>query len=163
MTDLDKRAAAPAEPDADWPAPVRAILLVLLTLSGVFTLAFEVLYLPIYLGSTDLRTGTETLVAAPLAAQAGPGVFVFPITALLAGVLNVALVAAARTLTDSLRVALLPVVAWTFAFLACTVAGPGGDLVLMSDWPTLLLLVCGLAPPIAYVYFRVNEGTLAPR
>ncbi|WP_431956674.1 hypothetical protein [Nocardia lijiangensis] len=156
MTALDKRADAPHTDDRGWIAePLRLTLMAVLVLSGLFTLVFEVLYLPVYLGTSHLPPVKETtLVAAPLAAASTSGAFAFPATAVLAAGSNVVLIAAMRTLTDSTRVALLPVIAWTFGFLACTVAGPGGDLVLLSDWPTLFLLLCGLVPPLAYVYLR---------
>ncbi|MCP2296284.1 hypothetical protein APR11_002712 [Nocardia amikacinitolerans] len=156
MTALDKRADAPRTDDRGWIAePLRLALMAVLTMSGLFTLAFEVLYLPVYLGTSHLPPAEDTtLVAAPLAAVAASGTFALPVTALLAAGLNVLFIAAMRTLTDSTRVALLPVIVWTFGFLACTFAGPGGDLMLLSDWPTLLLLLCGLIPPLVYVYLR---------
>ncbi|MGV9820933.1 hypothetical protein [Nocardia xishanensis] len=156
MTAIDKRADAPHTDDRRWIAePIRLALMAVLVVSGLFTLAFEVLYLPVYLGASHLPAPKETsLVAAPLAAASGSGAIAFPVTVLLAATLNVLLIAAMRTLTDSIRVALLPVIVWTFGFLACTVAGPGGDLVLLSDWPTLLLLLCGLVPPLVYLYLR---------
>ncbi|AXK87930.1 hypothetical protein IU443_18465 [Nocardia farcinica] len=155
MTALDKRADAPAEPTRIG-AIARVGTMVVLILAALFTLAVEVLYLPIYLGSSQLAGAGPELVAAPLAAQPGSGAVPVPITAVLAAVVNIALVAAMRTLTDSVRVAMLPVMAWTLGFLVCTFPGPGGDLVLMSEWPTLLLLVCGVGAPLIYVFQRAT-------
>ncbi|WP_054816333.1 hypothetical protein [Nocardia arizonensis] len=136
--------------------PAAVAVMVLIVFSGLFTLVFEVLYLPIYLGSGTLPAPEPEVVAAPagLAASLHDGAVAFPITALLAAVLNVLLVAAMRTLTDRPGVALLPVAAWLFGFLASSVSGPGGDIMLLSDWPTLALLLCGLVPPLFYAYTR---------
>lgn len=149
-----ERAASRDTARTDGAAAVA--VMTLLVLSGLFTLIFEVMYLPIYLGSGTLPAPEAQIVAAPegLAASLTDGAVAFPVTALLAGVLNVALVAAMRTLTDRPGISLLPVLAWTFGFLASSVSGPGGDVMLLSDWPTLLLLLCGLVPPLFYVYTR---------
>lgn len=117
------------------PLPLGPVIIGVLVLNGLITLALEVLYLPTYLGTVA-----------------------FPLSAVLAGVVNVLLVMGVRSVTHRIGAALLPLGAWTFGFLACSVTGPGGDIMLGSDWRTLLLLFCGLAPPLLYLYFRANAG-----
>ncbi|MEV0295284.1 hypothetical protein [Nocardia sp. NPDC050710] len=155
---VDKRAAAPLTDQGRLEGIPAAALMTLLVLSGLFTLIFEVLYLPTYLGTAHLPSPEPEIVAAPagLAAAMSAGAIAFPVTALLAAVLNVLLVAAMRTLTDRIGIALLPVLAWALGFFAASVSGPGGDIMLLSDWPTLLLLLCGLVPPLLYAYTRAN-------
>ncbi|MBF6355324.1 hypothetical protein IU449_12345 [Nocardia higoensis] len=143
----------------------RGIAIAALVAAALFSVAVEVLYLPFYVGGSwtpdaapaDLAQAAGGQLAAPL----GSGAIPVPVTALIAAVLNIALVAAMRTLTDSLRLALLPVVAWAFGFLLCTFPGPGSDTLLMGDWPTLLLLVCGTVPPLLYA-FNVNTAVAPP-
>ncbi|WP_216908914.1 hypothetical protein [Nocardia noduli] len=161
---VDKRPGASGAA-GNRPAGIPAVaLMTVLVLSGLFTLVFEVLYLPVYLGSGSLPAPEPEVVAAPagLASVLTEGAVAFPITALLAAVLNVALVAAMRTLTDRPGIALLPVLAWAVGFFACSVSGPGGDIMLISDWPTLLLLLCGLGPPLAYTYLRTGPQASRP-
>ncbi|WP_280491235.1 hypothetical protein [Nocardia asiatica] len=110
------------------------VIVVLLILDALLTLAFEVLYLPAYLGS-----------------------LAFPISVVAAGVVNVLLVAGVRTVTGRPAVLGLPVVAWAFGFLVCASRGPGGDILLGSDWRTALLLFSGLLPPLAYIYIQANS------
>ncbi|WP_309139888.1 hypothetical protein [Nocardia cyriacigeorgica] len=111
-----------------------ALIMIALVVDAVITLVLEVLYLPLYLGSVA-----------------------FPIAALLAGVVNVLLVLGARTVSTRPIVMLAPIVAWTIAFLAAASSGPGGDVALGSDARTLLLMLCGLAPPLIYVYLQANR------
>ncbi|WP_039800597.1 hypothetical protein [Nocardia araoensis] len=117
-----------------------SMILVILTVDALLTLALEVLYLPTYLGSVA-----------------------FPISAAVAGVVNVLLVAGARSVTRRPAILGLPVVAWTFGFLVCASAGPGGDVLLGSDWRTALLLFAGLLPPLAYIYIQVNPRVFRHR
>lgn len=143
-------------------AGARAVTMAVLVVAGLFALAVEVLYLPVYVGGSWTPTAEPADIAAGarLAAPLGTGSVPIPLTAVIAAVVNISLVAAMRTLTDSLRLALLPVMAWTVGFLLCTFPGPGGDKLLMGDWPTLLLLLCGTVPALLYAF---NAGaTVAP-
>jgi len=144
-------------------AAVRGLTMAVLVVSALFGVVVEVLYLPIYVGGSWTAAAGPSDIAftagAQLAAPLGSGSIPIPVTALIAAFLNIALVAAMRTLTDSLRLALLPVVVWTLGFLWCTFPGPGGDVLLMGEWPTLLLLVCGTVPPLLYAF---NAGTAVP-
>ncbi|MGN2636077.1 hypothetical protein ACTD5D_07760 [Nocardia takedensis] len=134
--------------------PAAVAVTTLLVFSGLFSLAFEVLYLPLYFGRGTVPAADAAVLAAPLAAGPADGAIPFPVTALLAGVLNVVFVIAMRTVTDRPGVALLPLAAWTFGFLVAASGGPGGDILLLSAWPTLALFVCGLAAPLGYTYLR---------
>ncbi|MEU8901039.1 hypothetical protein [Nocardia sp. NPDC048505] len=150
---VEQRVAPDADPDERVP---RGVLMTLLVLSGLFTLAVEVLYLPLYAGRSGLPAPEPAVVAADLAVAGTGGATPLPLTVLLAAIMNVLLVAAMATLTSSFRLMLLPVVAWAFGFFLCSIPGPGGDILLLSDWPTLLLLLGGLIPPLVFAYFRWN-------
>ncbi|WP_194815329.1 hypothetical protein [Nocardia sp. XZ_19_385] len=156
----DKRAEPAADPDERAP---RGVLMTVLVLSGLFTLAVEVLYLPFYLGRSGIPAAEPAVVAADFAVAGTGGATPFPVTALLAAVLNVLLVAAMGTLTTSLRIMLLPLLAWAFGFFLCSIPGPGGDFMLLSDWSTLILLLCGVIPPLLYAVFRWNPVPTSAR
>lgn len=111
------------------------VLIVVLIVDAVITLTLEVLYLPLYIGS----------VAVPLAA-------------LIAAPVNVALVWAAATVTTRSTVLFLPIAAWLAAFLIAASRGPGGDIPLRSDLPTLLLFLCGAVAPLVYMYVAANRA-----
>lgn len=72
--------------------------------------------------------------------------FPLPVTVLLAAVTTPWLVRMASTLTDRLSVAVLPLLVWILSLGVFGLAGPGGDLVLIQDWRSLLLLVAGALP-----------------
>ncbi|WP_327109994.1 hypothetical protein OHB12_19340 [Nocardia sp. NBC_01730] len=110
------------------------VVLVLLVLNGLITLFLEVLYLPTYLGA-----------------------IAFPLSGVLAGAVNLLLVLGARSVSQRTAAMFLPLVAWALGFLVCASTGPGGDIMLGSDWRTVLLLFCGLVPPLLYIYFRMNS------
>jgi hypothetical protein len=42
--------------------------------------------------------------------------------------------------------AALPLVAWTVTIAVLGLAGPGGEVLLLSDWPSLALVVAGMVP-----------------
>lgn len=135
---VDDQTGKPAPSRSRLPRPVYAalgaLIMLALVVDAVITLILEVLYLPLYLGSVA-----------------------FPIAAPLAGVINVALVLGARTVSPRPVVMLIPIVAWTLSFLAAASSGPGGDVPLGSDARTLLLMLFGLAPPLIYVYLQTNR------
>lgn len=75
----------------------------------------------------------------------------FPVVAVLAAVTTPWLVKRA----DELRwngsggnglVPAAPLVVWTAAILVLGAAGPGGDVLLPSDWRSVLLVACGMFP-----------------
>ncbi|MFC4375447.1 hypothetical protein ACFO5K_15200 [Nocardia halotolerans] len=116
------------------PEPLIAgLVVVALLVDALLSLAVEVLFLPLYLGAIP-----------------------FPVVALLAAPVNVALVYGMETVTDRIGFAFAPIVVWVFGFLVCSSRGPGGDVLLVSDGRTLLLLACGVLAPLGYLYYRSN-------
>lgn len=110
---------------------ISGLIVVLLLVDALITLAVEVLFLPLYLGS-----------------------LAFPVVALLAAPINVALVYGMESVTDRVGFVFAPIVVWVFGFLVCASRGPGGDIMLGSDGRTLLLLACGVLAPAGYMYYR---------
>lgn len=74
------------------------------------------------------------------------GGFPLPVTVLVAALTTPWLVSMAGTLTDRLGLAVLPLVVWLLTLGVFGLAGPGGDLVLIQDWRSLLLLAAGALP-----------------
>ncbi len=107
---------------------LRVAVLALLAVDGVLSAVGGAFLLPSYIGSVP-----------------------FPISALISGLVNAALVWAARLLTTSIRVAALPLWTWLLTFLAMCLPGPGGDIIFAGRgvfaYSPLLLLGIGLLPP----------------
>jgi hypothetical protein len=74
------------------------------------------------------------------------GVVEFPITALLAALTTPLLVAWAGAAASTPLVAGLPLWAWLLTIAVFGIGGPGGDIVLLADWRSLLLLGAGVLP-----------------
>ena len=83
-----------------------------------------------------------------------------PLSAVVAAVTTPWLVSVAGKLSPKLLVAAAPLIAWILVVAIFGMFGPGGDLVLISDWRSLLLFACG-ALPSAIVLGRVLAATLA--
>ena len=83
-----------------------------------------------------------------------------PASAVLAALTTPWLVSVAGTLAPKLLVAAAPLLAWILTVAIFGMFGPGGDMVLISDWRSLLLFACG-ALPSAIVLGRVLATTLA--
>lgn len=113
-----------------------AAVLVLLAVDGVLSAVMGALLLPVYLGPVP-----------------------FPLSALLSGLLNAALVWAASQCTESRSLAALPLWTWLATVGAFTLGGPGGDIVFGGAGPmayaVLLMLALGALPP-AYVLRRMS-------
>jgi hypothetical protein len=81
----------------------------------------------------------------------------FPISALISGLVNAALVWAALQWTAAPRVAALPLWAWLLTVAALTLGGPGGDIVFggvgVMAYSPLIFIAVGAAPP-GYVLWR---------
>ncbi|MGW6422728.1 hypothetical protein ACWF82_08635 [Nocardia sp. NPDC055053] len=141
VTDSDQPAGTPTAVLRSVRLPARldpvisGLIVVLLLADALITLALEVLFLPLYLGT-----------------------LAFPVAALLAAPINVALVYGMESVTDRLGFTFAPIVVWVFGFLVASSRGPGGDVLLSSDGRTLLLLACGVLAPLAYLYYRANFG-----
>jgi hypothetical protein len=84
-----------------------------------------------------------------------------PVSALAAALTTPWLVSVAGRLSPKLLVAAAPLFAWIVAVAVFGMFGPGGDLVLVADWRSLLLFACG-ALPSALVLGKVLATTLAP-
>lgn len=104
-------------------------MLTLLALDGVLCAVAATLLLPSYLGSVW-----------------------FPISAVIAGAVNVALVWAARQWTDSTRLAALPLITWLLTIAVLTLGGPGGDNMMggagIASIGPVLLMACGALPAL---------------
>jgi hypothetical protein len=84
-----------------------------------------------------------------------------PVSALVAAVTTPWLVSVAGRLSPTLLVGAAPLAAWIVAIAVFGMFGPGGDLVLVADWRSLLLFACG-ALPSAVVLGKVLAATMAP-
>jgi hypothetical protein len=118
---------------------IRNVILALLAVDGILSAVAGALLLPAYIGSTP-----------------------FPISALISGLVNAALVWAAGRWTTSARLAALPLWTWLLTVLVMCAGGPGGDVIfggpgVMASSP-LLLLVAGLVPP-AWVLWQRRAGS----
>ena len=111
----------------------RIVVLTLLALDGAISAVGGALLLPTYIGSIP-----------------------FPVSALISGLLNAALVWAAGRWTVSARVAALPLWTWLLTVLLMCVPGPGGDVIFggrgVMAYSPLLLLVMGVVPPLVVLY-----------
>ena len=119
------------------PAPTgmeSRVVLGLLALDGVLSAVAGALLLPLYLGRIPL-----------------------PVSALICGLLNVALVWAAGHWTASKRLAALPLWTWLATVAVFTLAGPGGDVVFggsgVMAYSAIIFLLLG-ALPTAYLLRR---------
>jgi hypothetical protein len=122
--------------DTGATTPVfRIAVLTLLSIDGVISAVGGALWLPSYIGSIP-----------------------FPVSALISGLLNAALVWAAGRWTSSARVAALPLWTWLLTVLLMCVPGPGGDVIFggrgMMAYSPLLLLAMGAVPPFVVLFRR---------
>lgn len=127
----------PGLPRIAWSV-LGGLLAAVLVFNGLLSLVLEVLYLPLYIGATP-----------------------FPIAALVAAVVNIALVRGMREVVSRPAAMALPVLAWLFGFLICSTTGPGGDVLLTDSWTAPLLLACGVVPAGLYLFRQVFSGTKA--
>lgn len=127
LTATDVRAEPANDTDAA-SAGARFAMLTLLAVDGVLSAVAGAIFLPTYLGR-----------------------FPFPISALVSGLVNMALVWAAMAWTESLRKAALPLWTWLATVAAMTLGGPADDFIFggrgVMAFAVLLLIVVGSAPP----------------
>ncbi|OBJ54337.1 hypothetical protein [Mycobacterium sp. 1423905.2] len=127
LTDTRSRVALSEDTGATDPA-IRFVVLALLAVDGVLSAVAGALLLPTYLGSMP-----------------------FPVSALLSGLVNAALVWAAQRWTSSPRIAALPLWTWLLTVALMSLGGPGDDVILGGQgvlaYGALILLVLGVAPP----------------
>nr|WP_246398895.1 hypothetical protein [Mycobacterium vicinigordonae] len=137
MTDTKPRAVPAEETSATDPA-IRAVVLALLAVDGVLSAMAGAMLLPCYIGSIP-----------------------FPVSALVSGLVNAALVWAGGRWTTSPRVAALPLWTWLSTVAVLSLGGPGGDIVLggqgVMAYGALLLIVCGVAPPVWVLWRRYRR------
>jgi hypothetical protein len=136
LTETKPRAASIEDSGAADPA-IRAVVLALLAVDGVLSALAGALLLPFYIGSVPI-----------------------PISGLLSGLLNAALVWAAGKWTKSPRVAALPLWTWLLTVGAMSLGGPGDDIILggngLMAYAAPVLILLGVAPPV-WVLWRTSR------
>ncbi|GAB2658975.1 hypothetical protein ABI214_06125 [Prescottella soli] len=126
-------------PATDRPTTAESrTTLALLTFDGFLCAVLSVLFLPAYIGTTP-----------------------FPVTILVAAVVNLLLVLGARKFAVGALGAALPLFGWLFGFGVCMIGGPGGDVLVFQDWRTLLLFVAALMPAGLYLFRLRLESLIA--
>ena len=112
-------------------------VLTLLAIDGVLCAILASFFLPTYLGTVP-----------------------FPVSALIAGLVNAALVWAALHWTSSPRAAALPLLTWLLTVAVLSLGGPGDDIVFggpgLMAYGALLLIALGTLPPAAVLWRYVN-------
>lgn len=125
-----KARVGPIDESGDTDPAIRIVFLALLAIDGVISAIGGALFLPAYIGSIP-----------------------FPVSALVSGLVNTALVWAACWWTTSPRVAALPLGTWFVTVAVMAFGGPGGDVVFggrgIMSYAPLLLLAAGALPPLA--------------
>jgi hypothetical protein len=133
LTETKSRAAFTEDVGAPDPA-IRVVVLALLAVDGVLSALAGALLLPSYIGSIP-----------------------FPVSGLISGLLNAALVWAAGRWTKSPRLAAMPLWTWLLTVAVISMGGPGDDIILggqgVMAYGALLLIVLGVVPPV-WVLFR---------
>lgn len=131
--------ARPVDETGATDPAIRIVVLTLLAVDGVLSALVGALLLPAYIGSVP-----------------------FPISALISGLVNAALVWAAARWTKSVRVAALPLWTWLLTVAVMTLGGPGDDVILggrgVMAYGALLLIVLGAVPP-GWVLWRRRHGS----
>jgi hypothetical protein len=88
------------------------------------------------------------------------GSWPFPVSALIAGLVNAALAWAALHWATSPRTAALPLITWLLTVAVLSLGGPGDDIVYggpgIMEYGALLLLVLGTLPPAAVLWRHMN-------
>jgi hypothetical protein len=113
------------------------VVLTLLAIDGVLCAIAGAFFLPAHIGSVP-----------------------FPVSALICGLVNAALVWAALQWTSTPRVAALPLWSWLATVAVLTLGGPGDDIVFggvgIMEFAPLLLIVLGTLPPAAVLWRHMN-------
>ena len=136
MGDRVARRTARQHPDL---TPLRPAVLALLAIDGVLSAVAGSFFLPLRIGSVP-----------------------FPISALLSGLVNAALVWAALQWTSAPRVAALPLWCWLLTVAGLTFGGPGDDIVFggvgIMEYAPLLLIVLGALPPALVMWRHIRAA-----
>lgn len=118
------------------PGWARIVLLAVLAFDGVLSAIAGAFLLPSYLGAIPL-----------------------PVSGLVSGAVNAALVWAALQWAPTARAASIPLWSWVATVLVLTLGGPGGDIVLggagIMQLAPIIFMVLGAGPP-AFVLFRLT-------
>jgi hypothetical protein len=138
LTETKPRVASIEDPGATDPA-IRVVALALFAVDGILSALAGALLLPFYIGSIP-----------------------FPISGLISGLVNAALVWAAGRWTTSPRVAALPLWTWLLTVAVMSIGGPGDDVILggqgLMAYGALLLVVLGVAPPVWVLWRRSHHN-----
>jgi hypothetical protein len=137
LTETKSRVASVDDSGATDPA-IRFVVLALLAVDGVLSALAGALLLPLYIGAVP-----------------------FPISGLVCGLANAALVWAAGRWTRSPRLSALPLWTWLLTVAVISMGGPADDVILggrgLMAYGALLLLVLGVVPPV-WVLWRRGQG-----
>jgi hypothetical protein len=132
LTETKPRAASVEDVVATDPA-IRVVVLALLAVDGVLSALAGALLLPCYIGTIP-----------------------FPVSGLISGLVNAALVWAAGRWTRSARVAALPLWTWLLTVAVISMGGPADDIILGGSgvlaYGALLLIVLGTTPPVLVMW-----------
>ena len=101
-------------------------------------------------------------IAAALLLPSHLGTIPFPISALISGVVNAALVWAGLQWTASARLGAIALWTWLLTVAVLALGGPGGDVVFggsgYDQLTPLILLVLGVLPPAAVLWRRTRRS-----
>nr|BFF01086.1 hypothetical protein GCM10020241_27610 [Streptoalloteichus tenebrarius] len=114
-------------------------LLAVLVVDAIVLAGLELLFLP-------LRVRDLGLTEAPGWLPSSVVTWPLPVSAVAALLTTPWLVRTAASLRPSLGVAGLPLLAWLLAVGVIGFAGPGGDVVVVNDWRTLVMFAGGALP-----------------
>lgn len=116
---------------------MRVVLLMLLAVDGVLSAIAGAIMLPLYIGSVPV-----------------------PISGLVSGLVNAALVWAAGQWVRSPRVAAVPLWTWLITVGIISMGGPDDDVILggrgLMAYGALLLIASGVAPPVWVLWRRAH-------
>jgi uncharacterized membrane protein len=136
LTETKQLPASVEDSGAADPA-IRVVVLALLAVDGALSALAGALLLPFYVGSVPV-----------------------PISGLISGLVNAALVWAAGRWTRSPRVAALPLWTWLLTVAAMGLGGPGDAVILggngLMAYAAPLLILLGVIPPV-WVLWRTSR------
>jgi hypothetical protein len=134
LTETKPRAASVEDSGAADPA-IRFVVLTLFAVDGVLSALAGAMLLPWYIGSVPV-----------------------PVSGLISGLVNAALVWAAGRWTKSARVAALPLWTWLVTVGVLSMGGPGDDVILgghgVMAYGALWLILLGVIPPVWMLWRR---------
>ena len=104
--------------------------------------------------------GILSAIAGAFLLPARAGSIPIPVSGLISGLVNAALVWAALQWAPTPRLAALPLWAWLVTALGLTLGGPGGDIVLsgagIMQFAPVVFVVLGGVPPV-FVWWRLTS------